>query len=139
MPQSLRQYLRHPSDVPINFRLGEVVVHRTEYLRNIGKGGLCFMSRIAIAPGVRIHIEIPIAEPVFEAEGIVIWCRLREDVFEVGVRFEGVETAYSVRMVEQVCQIEHYRRQIFESEGRVLTSEEAGMEWIRKYASRFPR
>lgn len=135
----MREYLRHPSDVPIDYRLGEVVAHRSDYLRNIGNGGLCFMSRIAMTPGARIHIEIPIAEPVFRADGIVVWCSPEGNAFEIGVRFEGVETEYSMRMVEQVCQIEHYRQTVLKTEGRELNSEEAAMEWIQKYAARFPQ
>lgn len=138
--ESPRQYLRHPSDVPIAYRLGELVDQRSDYLRNIGEGGLCFASRLAVTPGARIHIEIPIARPVFTADGIVVWCRAAAGgVFDVGVRFEGVETAYGVRMVEQVCQIEHYRQEILRREGRQLNSEEAAVEWIRKYAAHFPR
>jgi hypothetical protein len=135
----MRQYLRHPSDVPIAYQLGDVVANRSHYLRNIGKGGLCFASRIAIAPGVRIHIEIPIAEPVFKADGIVAWCEPGADDFEVGVRFEGIDSEYGLRMVEQICQIEHYRHEIFKSDGRVLTSEEAALKWIQKYAAGFPQ
>ncbi|AFL72853.1 PilZ domain-containing protein [Thiocystis violascens] len=136
---TLRQYLRHPSDVPIAYRLGEVIADHQHYLRNIGKGGLCFSSRIAIPPGAHIHIEIPIIEPVFNADGIVVWCHPSGDDFEVGVRFEGVDDEYGLRMVEQVCQIEHYRHEIFKSEGRLLNSEEAALEWIQKYAARFPQ
>lgn len=139
MTRSERRFLRHPADVPIHYSLREVVTHRSDYLRNIGEGGLCFTSRLEIQPGTRIHIEIPISEPVFEAEGIVVWCRPSGSTFEVGVRFEGVEARYGVRMVEQVCHIEHYRQQILSREGRELTSEQAALEWIQKYASRFPR
>jgi len=138
MTNAERQFLRHPSDVPISYSLRELVADRSDYLRNIGEGGLCFRSRIAIAPGTGIHIEIPIAKPVFEAEGIVVWCRDVEGAHEVGVRFDGVDVEYGLRMVEQVCQIEHYRRKMLVREGRVLTGEEAAMEWIQKYASHFP-
>ena len=41
-------------------------------------------------------------------------------------------------MVEQVCYIESYKKVVYETEGRQLTTEEAAMEWIRKYASQFP-
>ncbi|EXJ13697.1 PilZ domain-containing protein [Imhoffiella purpurea] len=133
-----RQFLRHPSDMPISYSLREVVADHSDYLRNIGEGGLCFRSRIAIMPGTGIHIEIPIAEPVFEAEGIVVWCREGGDSYEVGVRFEGIDVEYGLRMVEQVCHIEHYRREMLEREGRALSGEEAAMEWIQKYAERFP-
>lgn len=139
--ESPRRYLRHPSDVPIAYKLGELVDQHSDYLRNIGEGGICFASRLPVTPGARIHIEIPIAKPVFTADGVVVWCRraANEGVFDVGVRFDGVETAYGVRMVEQVCQIEHYRQEILRQEGRQLSSEEAAVEWIGKYAARFPR
>lgn len=135
---TMRQYLRHPSDVPIAYRLGEIVADRGLYLRNIGKGGLCFLCRAAIAPGAGIHVEIPVAEPVFKADGVVVWCEPTADCYEVGVRFEGLDAEYGLRMVEQICQIEHYRHEIFKSEGRVLNSEAAALEWIEKFAARFP-
>lgn len=139
MIQTERQFLRHPSDVPISYSLRDVVLSQSDYLRNIGEGGLCFTSRIPIAPGTSIHIEIPIAQPVFEADGVVVWCSSADRAFEVGVRFEGVDAEYGIRMVEQVCHIEHYRQQVLKREGRSLTSEEAALEWIQKYAERFPR
>lgn len=138
MNGTTRRFLRHPSDVPIRYSLREVITDERDYLRNIGEGGLCFSSRLAIRPGTRIHIRIPIADPVFEADGIVAWCHQHGAVFEVGVRFEDVEDRYGVRMVEQVCHIEHYRHEILEREGQSLTSEEAALEWIRKYADSFP-
>jgi hypothetical protein len=139
MTETQRQFIRHPSDAPISYQLREVVMHQSDYLRNIGAGGLCFSSRIAISPGTSIHIEIPIAEPVFEADGIVVWCQPTGPAYEIGVRFDGVEAEYGIRMVEQVCHIEHYRAEILRQEGRELTSEEAALEWIQKYAARFPR
>jgi hypothetical protein len=136
---TMRQYLRHPSDIPIAYHVDAVVASGTDHLRNISQGGLCFNARSPIAPGSSIHVEIPIAEPVFEADGIVVWCRSSDGNFEVGVRFDGVEADYSVRMVEQVCHIEHYRQETLRSEGRVLTGEEAAMEWIERNAAQFPR
>ena len=41
-------------------------------------------------------------------------------------------------MVEQICHIEQYRREVLKKEGRRLSSEEAASEWIVKYASDFP-
>jgi hypothetical protein len=41
-------------------------------------------------------------------------------------------------MVEQVCAIDRYRRQVLEQEGRTLSRDEAASEWITKYAGRFP-
>jgi hypothetical protein len=136
----MRQFLRHPTDIPIAYRLGRGLAGQSRPLRNVGHGGLCFVSTLAIAPGAEIQIEIEVAEPTFRAEGLVVWCRPSpgDGDYEVGVRFDGVETEYAVRMVEQVCQIEHYRREVERCEGRTLGSQEAAMEWIERYAARFP-
>lgn len=135
----MRLYLRHPTDVPIRYRIGDVVARHSDRLRNIGRGGLCFRSLIAVAPGSGIHIEIPVTEPVFDAEGTVVWCHARDEAYEVGVRFEGADVDYRVRMVEQVCQIEHYRREVLKNEGLELTIEQVALEWIQTNAARYPR
>jgi hypothetical protein len=36
-----------------------------------------------------------------------------------------------------VCHIENYKKEIYQTEGRVLSPEEAAMEWINKYAAQF--
>ena len=40
-------------------------------------------------------------------------------------------------MVEQICHVEHYRRQVRQIEGRQLDGEEAAQEWVSKYAADF--
>jgi len=92
-----------------------------------------------VNPGSTIHIEIPIRKPVFVANGVVVWCRKVHDHFEVGVSFDDPQTEFNVRMVEQVCHIEKYKREILEREGRTLTGEQAAIEWIEKHAADFPR
>lgn len=138
-PATMRLYFRHPTDMPIRYRLGDVVAHDSDHLRNIGHGGLCFTSRLSIATGSNIHIEIPVATFVFKADGVVVWCHANRGAFEVGVQFAEEETDYSVRMVEQVCQIEHYRHEVFKTESRSLTSEQAALEWTEKNAAQYPR
>lgn len=134
----MRKYIRHPSDVPIEIELGDVVASRTEYLRDISRGGLCFRSKIPLATDTVIRIRVPLVRPVFEAEGKVIWCKASTDHFDVGVEFLKRSDLFRARMVEQVCYIEHYRNEIRKVEGRELTGEEAALEWIKRYASEFP-
>jgi hypothetical protein len=43
-----------------------------------------------------------------------------------------------VRMIEQLCYIDHYKQSVELNEGRTLTGEEAAMEWIEKFAGKFP-
>ena len=134
----MRQFIRHPSDIPITYKPEGADKHKEENLRNIGHGGLSFTSKVSIEIGATIHIHIPIRKPAFEADGIVSWCHKENDYYIVGVSFASKHTEFGVRMVEQVCYIEHYKKEILQKEGRVLTGEEAAEEWITKNATDFP-
>jgi len=136
----MRNFIRHPSDIPIEIELEEIVANRTEYLKNISRGGLSFSSKVPLPGGSTIKIKIPLVKPLFEAVGRVAWCLKckGEERYEVGVAFLAEEDAFRARMVEQVCHIEHYKNVVFEKEGRVLNGEEAALEWIRRYATGFP-
>lgn len=134
----MRRYIRHPSDIPITYNLGEKVEHTTEQLMNICEGGLCFRSRSFIAPGTAIRLKIPVRRPAFEANGIVVRCNGTEGHYDVGVAFCDVETEFGIRMVEQICHIEHYRAEVRQREGRTITGQQAATEWIEKHASNFP-
>lgn len=135
-----RQYIRHPTDIPIRWSLGDVVPPGSEHLRNISEGGLAFLSQVDIPMGATIIVHIPVERPEVSIRGEVVWCRpFQEGGFEVGVRFIDAAQRFKMRMVEQVCHIEHYKRELKEKENRDLTSEEAALEWIRRFAKEFPR
>ena len=134
-----RTYLRHPTDVNIEVETEPSEAGLTEFLRNISLGGLCFRSSVFISPKTVIRIRIPVLRPVFETRGRVAWCQERDDSFDVGVEFLDPKSIEKTRIVEQVCHIEHYRREVLEREGRRLSPEEAAAEWIEKYAAEFPR
>ncbi|ACR13874.1 PilZ domain-containing protein [Teredinibacter turnerae] len=140
---SMRQFIRHPSDIPIQYVLGsdnELPVEHgnSERLKDVSRGGLCFAAERPVRRGTPIHIEIPIQSPPYRAEGLVAWCRPEGDHFAVGVQFNEPSTRFSVRMVEQVCHIEHYRTKVMHEEGRELSSQDAAREWVEKYAAEFP-
>jgi Tfp pilus assembly protein PilZ len=139
-PDSERQYVRHPSDVSIVWSLGDVAVQGTEYLKNVSEGGLAFLSVTEIAQGVVIEINIPAIDPQISLKGVVVWCSPDGgNCYEVGVRFIDESNHFRMRMVEQICHIEHFKKEIFEREGRVLSGEEAALEWITHYAKDFPQ
>ncbi|MES9971259.1 MAG: PilZ domain-containing protein [Candidatus Thiodiazotropha sp.] len=134
----MRLYIRHPTDVPIDFQVGGQASTSRETLTNFSEGGLCFISDSKVEAGTEIHIAIPITPPQFHATGIVVWCHEERGNYLIGVKFSEEETAYAVRMVEQLCYIEHYKQSVKQSQGRELTGEEAALEWIDKYADEFP-
>ena len=134
----MRQYIRHPTDITIEYDLADVVSNKQEYLNNISKGGLSFRSKANIEIGSIIMIHIPIRKPVFEEKGIVVWCYKNNEVYDVGVQFQNEISEFRIRMIEQICHIEHYKLDILEKEGRTLSGKDAAAEWIKKYAKDFP-
>ena len=135
----MRQFIRHPVDVPIELRADVAGAASEVYTQDISQGGLAVRSADAVEPGALLEVRIPYVQPPFEARARVAWCRRRpEGGHEVGVTFLDAEDAFLARMVEQVCYIEDYRKSIARLEGRTLSSEEAAHEWITKYAAKFP-
>lgn len=135
----MRHSIRHPSDISIEFRVERNAPEKCEALNDVSLGGLSFRSDCHLKAGTRIVIKIPLIDPPFEILTQVRWCRKREGgYYDVGVIFVDEKDAFRTRMVEQVCHIEHYKRDVLEKEGRRLTSAEAAVEWIARYAATFP-
>jgi PilZ domain-containing protein len=135
----MRQFIRHPSEVPIEIRCAADGGYVRRCSRNVSFGGLAFASDTAIEPETIVALRIPNLRPVFEvATARVAWCQNEGSQYAVGVQFLDSEEAFRVRMVEQICHIESYRQDVAQREGRQLTAEEAALEWISRYASSFP-
>jgi hypothetical protein len=133
----MRKYDRHPSDIPINYELIDVVYDQKDYLKNISIGGLCFRSNRYIQEGTTILIQIPLINPIFEGVGVVVWCEQNEAYYDVGVQFIDEDKDSRAHMIEQICYIEQYKREVFGREGRKLSGEEAAVEWLNKYVREF--
>jgi len=124
--------------MPIHCSVSGDVPPMREHLRNVSEGGLCFLAHVELEPGYPVHLRIPVIEQEFEADGIVVWCHHVVTGYEVGVRFADAQDRFCVRLVEQLCYIEEYRREVERDEGRKLSSEEAAAEWIANFAAEFP-
>ncbi|MES2886756.1 MAG: PilZ domain-containing protein [Pseudomonadota bacterium] len=136
----MRQFIRHPVDVPVEVGTPSADTPSALHTHDISEGGLALRSERPIALGAQVAIRITYVQPEFFAQARVAWCHPREDVgFEVGVTFLDAEDAFRARMVEQVCHIEDYRQSVHRLEGRCLSAEEAASEWIAQFAEDFPR
>ncbi|ODS24147.1 hypothetical protein AB835_05310 [Candidatus Endobugula sertula] len=136
-----RQYIRHPSEIPLEYRITETPPYCSmDYINNASGGGLRFHSNSYIAPDKWVHLYIPCNDNYFETDAQVRWCEIIESEknYDVGVSFCNSNKAFSARMVEQICYIEEYRQKIKKKEGRELSSDQAAAEWIDKYAGDFP-
>jgi len=134
----MRKYIRHPSDIPIEFNVNNFGSDQQESLNNISEGGLSFHSKVKLDIGLVIQIRIPVVDPPFETTGRVTWCTQVDGQYEIGAEIIGRDQAYRTRMVEQICHIEHYKNEVCKNEGRCMSGKEAAMEWIKKYAHLFP-
>jgi hypothetical protein len=137
MIEELRQFIRHPSSIPISYRLGRR--QHTRSARDVSQGGLCFSSQEPADVGERIFVEINCGKPGFSAEGIVRWCSREGRKYLIGVGFRDKAVRYAMRMVEQVCHIEDYRRRLEAETGRKLSTEQAAFRWIAENAAEFPQ
>lgn len=135
----MRRFVRHPTDIPIHISAATIQPNGTiEYqMTTVSQGGLsCDVDR-EFATGCLVDIHIPSVTPPYHGLGEVVWCRSKGDSFEIGLRFTNREEAFKSRMVQQVCQIEHYKNMVFEQEGRVLDGNQAANEWIAKHAASY--
>ena len=132
----MRSFIRHPTDIPIEIRLGDQGCQR-EPLRNVSSGGLCFQYSEAAPIGSVIVVRIALTSPPFEACCRVAWCQADVGAWQVGVEFLDQDDLFRLRMVEQICHIEQYRTTTA-GLGRTLSSHEAAVEWIEQYAEAFP-
>ncbi len=135
----MRRFVRHPTDIPIRLEVAalQVDLDRDCQMTTVSQGGLSCEVAKAFPVGSLVDIDIPSICPAYHGRGEVVWCQPRGRHFEVGIRFTDREEAFKSRMVQQVCQIEHYKNLIFEREGRVLDGNQAAREWIDKFAARF--
>jgi hypothetical protein len=61
-----------------------------------------------------------------------------DDDYLLGITFHSKSEAFRMRMVEQICHIEVYRKAMYANQGRCLSHEEAAAEWIARYSKDFP-
>lgn len=134
----IREYIRHTVDVPLEVRVLPNAPAQHNLSVNVSHGGLAFTVDKCLDIGHVIELRIPTVQPPFEAKARVAWCRPEGDKFLVGVQFLDASDAFESRMVQQVCAIESYRKDVAEKEGRKLGVQEAAAEWIQKFAGRFP-
>ncbi|HDL18726.1 MAG TPA: PilZ domain-containing protein [Bacteroidetes bacterium] len=135
----MRKYIRHPVNVPIQYRVSGKSKTGTNYTKNISLGGLCFTSESCVDEDVILSIKIPVIKPEFTVEGQVVWCQEHGQNVEIGVKFLYPGDSFKTRMIEQICYIKEYQKMVRKEQGRNLTDREAALEWIGKYAKDFPQ
>lgn len=138
-----RAYIRHPSKVGIQVSPLSMREQLNLEINNISMGGLSFDSNVSFYKDTVVKLKIPSIKPVFKVNAIIRWCREQSDKqgnsYELGVEFLDNDDAFKVRMIEQVCHISEYRKELQEKLGKRVTWNQASEEWISKHGGSFPR
>ena len=71
----MRNYIRHPSDIPIEFEALESVGTGSEQLNNISHGGLSFNSSRSFTKGTILRIHFPFGSCGGDMRARVKWCK----------------------------------------------------------------
>ncbi|MBL1142141.1 MAG: PilZ domain-containing protein [Proteobacteria bacterium] len=136
----MREFIRHPSSIPVQLvQQGGDINPGTNTLNNVSFGGVSCLCSEPVDKGSSVKMTIACIDPSFEISGVAVWCKPNHNLYEVGVEFiVSKDKLFLLRMIEQICHIEHYRNEVLHEEGRQLDSEEAAKEWIEKHAENFP-
>jgi hypothetical protein len=136
----MRQFIRHPASIPVQLEaLDGELKHGINTLNNVSFGGISCLSSEPLEKGQTVRLKIECVNSDFEIIGKVIRCYIKDNRYEIGIEFiVSKDQVFHLRMIEQICHIEHYRNEILHYEGRELSSKEAAKEWIEKFASNFP-
>lgn len=118
-----RKFTRHPTDISIKFMMETMIGEHHHYLKDAGRGGLCFESHGWIQPGTNLRICIPFSDEPCNTGGKIAWCR-KDDC---GYYLMGVEFNKSVSEtdIKKIHLIERYKNRIHRKMGVRMTSEEA--------------
>ena len=128
-----------PIQVRTNWEESDEDESLDQTITNVSLGGLSFLSSQPFDVLERVLVCIPVLGRDTRLVGNVVWCEKSDAGYEIGIEFERTRDFFRLRMTEQICHIEHYRREVLEHERRELTSKEAASEWIARFAGDFPK
>ena len=131
-------FIRHPSSAAIQVTVRGNAPPSDLHITDLSLGGLSYRSCDPLEPETLVSVRIELVRPAFEEDARTVWCKPRDQEFDIGLAFIDPANNYRIRMVEQICYIEHYRNEVRQQQGRILDTEQAAAEWISKYASGFP-
>mgnify|MGYP000568846003 CR=1 FL=1 len=107
-----RVFERHEGELLIKVRTGKSRTFKEEFMSNISLGGMSFKSKTLIKKGTTVKIKAAAAENIPEVEGTVAWCKKNKGYCDIGVEFSETEAKFGVRMLEQLYNIENYKKEV---------------------------
>jgi len=138
---SIRKYIRHITGIPIEVSLDYAPVNLVESeddtITNVSLGGLSFIATERLDINEHIKVRFPVLREDAELGGKVVWCKETHRGYEVGLEFDDPKEIDRLKVIEHICHIENYRKEIESREGRKVNCEQAAREWVSRFAGNF--
>jgi len=136
---AIRRHIRHVTGIPIEVTLDFNHSYQVEddSITNVSLGGLCFIASDRLDVDESSQVRFPALNQERSLDGKVVWCNKTNKGYEVGLAFDDPAEIERLRTIEQICQIENFRKEQEEQAGRKLSSEQAAREWVNRYAGEF--
>jgi hypothetical protein len=136
---AIRRHIRHVTGIPIEVTLDFNHSYQVEddSITNVSLGGLCFIASDRLDVDESIQVRFPALNQERSLDGKVVWCNKTNKGYEVGLAINDPAEIERLRTIEQICQIENFRKEQEEQAGRKLSSEQAAREWVNRYAGEF--
>ena len=135
---------RHVIELPVRYRVIEdskkkPVTVRPCRAKNIGDGGLLFLSYERFENGTLLEVSFPMKDQIFSMKGRVVHvCRdSHTDLYQIGIQFFRAGHVFKVKMAEQLRQIDEFQQKLSKQEGRIVPEEEAAHRWIEAHSGSF--
>ncbi|KEF31313.1 MAG: PilZ domain-containing protein [Gammaproteobacteria bacterium] len=132
----MRRFIRHPTEFPILIFAGDCASGDEASMCDISQGGLACRLTRKLRVGETVALGIPSIQQDYRIAGQIVRCRRCRAGYRIAVQFSDEAESFKTKMVEQVCQIEHFRRELCR-EGCELDSEAAAREWISRFGGQF--
>jgi len=114
--QDLREFFRHPAEIPIEVWSDDDTEGDCQYLTNISLGGLAFKSNHEwqMHSTVSIHLLL---NPSIRICGTVVWCQKLEEMYQIGIKFldnPQLDNRLKENMIDEVCEADLYKKILFD-------------------------
>ena len=137
----IRKHIRHITGVPIEVSLEYAPVNlidsEDDTITNVSLGGLSFIATDRLDISEQIKVRFPAGKENTVLDGKIVWCEKTHRGYEVGLEFDDPEEIDRLKVIEHICHIENYRKEIETREGRKISSEQAAREWVSRFAGNF--
>jgi hypothetical protein len=151
-----RSFVRHPVELlirlrvvsegvdgeapvaPMMARAGDSLANTEGRSHNISFGGIALRVASNIDLGHTVRLETTALGDALDLVGRVVWRVQLSKGCDLGIEFDGPEENYRARMIEQICQIEAYRRRRVDAGEVGLDVQTAAHDWIAEHGHMFP-